>query len=287
MLNVIIRCCVIQTGIDIDLFESRYHGVHRIDYAPGGCSQAVHFACMMTALSTIVWYDGRTTKRGEYSRWRSRPVAVGYHSTTTTLGEIPSAFADSKEPFCMLNHQRELTLSHPTAASTAAGYARPFVSEALETRQRAVSTRSHRMFCAVFQDTEDACACPRSRCSVPRPAVLARGLAAPVTSRRLAPGGYGYPVPPPVSRAAPVPRPRFPGGRAVAGLAQGSVPGGRRRAWSSAPAAYVVVPPRPRLPACVSPFRAWSALGVLLLRATHGPPPAAHKTRAALNYQLG
>ena len=46
---------------------------------------------------------------------------AGPSSTTTILGEFPSPFPDSNEPFCMLKHQRELTLSHPTVAPTATG----------------------------------------------------------------------------------------------------------------------------------------------------------------------
>ena len=40
-------------------------------------------------------------------------------ATTTILGLFPSSFPDSNEPFCMLNHQRELTLPRLTAAPTA------------------------------------------------------------------------------------------------------------------------------------------------------------------------
>ena len=40
-------------------------------------------------------------------------------ATTTILGYFPSSFPDSNEPFCMFNHQRELTLRRLTAAPTA------------------------------------------------------------------------------------------------------------------------------------------------------------------------
>ena len=71
----------------------------------------------LAQFSAVCWNAAKELNRRFVARAEQHPL--GPSSTTRILGYFSGGLPDSNEICCMLNHQRRLTLSRPTAAPTA------------------------------------------------------------------------------------------------------------------------------------------------------------------------